>query len=97
MMKQEKMKDKLKVFCKELGMAKEMVDEYTVHYVNCLEVSVFELLKKLDLNELKPSDGGGLGFRRAILEYDDLAEIDSLYVAACEVDSFYGNECQSWN
>lgn len=85
------------IFCKELGLAKVMVDEYTVRYVNSLEILVFELLEKLDLNELEPSDGCGLGFRRAILEYDDLAEIDSLYVAACEIDSFYSNECQSWD
>lgn len=34
------------------------------------------------------SNGGNLGFRRAILEYDNLAEIDSLYDAVCGVDAY---------
>ena len=45
------------------------------------------------LNKL---DGGTLGFRRAILEDDNLANIDSLYNAAVAVDKFYSQECREW-
>ena len=46
--------------------------------------------------KMDESDGGTLGFRRAILEDDNLANIDSLYNAAVAVDKFYSQECREW-
>ena len=54
------------------------------------------LFSKLDSNKMDVSDGGTLGFRRAILEDDNLANIDSLYNAAVAVDKFYSQECREW-
>ena len=55
-----------------------------------------EYKNKLDSNKMDASDGGTLGFRRAILEDDNLANIDSLYNAAVAVDKFYSQECREW-
>ena len=54
------------------------------------------LFSKFDSNKMDASDGGTLGFRRAILEDDNLANIDSLYNAAVAVDKFYSQECREW-
>ena len=45
---------------------------------------------------METSDGGALGLRRVIIEYDDIAEIDSLYDAAADVDRYYSKECKTW-
>ena len=61
-----------------------------------LEKIIEEYKNKLDSNKMDASDGGTLGFRRAILEDDNLANIDSLYNAAVAVDKFYSQECREW-
>ena len=67
---------------------------YTV--IQPLEKIIEEYKNKLDSNKMDASDGGTLGFRRAILEDDNLANIDSLYNAAVAVDKFYSQECREW-
>lgn len=96
-MKKEILKSKLDDLVYEIKKAKDVVDDYSKDYLNSLEKLIENYERKIELNELQPSNGGNLGFRRAILEYDDLSDIDSLYDAACEVDSFYSEECQKWN
>lgn len=97
-MKKEKLKQKLEVLNAQIIQSKDLVDDdYTKAYLCNLEKLVKSYQDKIDKNVLNKSDGGNLGFRRAILEYDNLAEIDSLYDAACEVDSYYSLECKSWN
>ena len=95
-MKKEIMKKKLDNLQNEIRMAKIEADEFTKDYLCNLESKIEEYKNKLDLNEMESSDGGTLGFRRAILEYNDLANIDSLYEAAMDIDKFYSEECKKW-
>ena len=74
----------------------EKVKWFTREYLNKLEKIIEEYKNKLDSNKMDASDGGTLGFRRAILEDDNLANIDSLYNAAVAVDKFYSQECREW-
>ena len=94
--KKEKLKQKLEIFNAEIIQTETLVDDCTKAYLCQLEKLVKNYQDKIDNNMLDESDGGNLGFRRAILEYDNLAEIDSLYDAACEVDSYYSVECKEW-
>ena len=91
-MKREIMKKKLSDLQCEIGKIKDDVDDYTREYLSKME----EYKNKLDSNKMDESDGGTLGFRRAILEDDNLANIDSLYNAAVAVDKFYSQECREW-
>jgi hypothetical protein len=95
-MKREIMKMKLNDLQCEIRKIQESVDDYTKEYLHKLEKSIEAYKNKLDLNEMDTSDGATLGFRRAILEYDNLANIDSLYNAAVAVDKFYSQECREW-
>lgn len=90
------LKEKLNILQHEISKIKNDVDDYTKEYISKLEKLIESYKNKLDLNEMDTSDGGTLGFRRAILEYDNLAYIDSLYNAAIEVDNFFGRECSEW-
>ena len=78
----------------EIIQAETLVDDSTKLYLCNLEKLIENYQDKIEKNMMNVSDGGNLGFRRAILEYDNLAEMDSLYDAACEVDSYYGTECK---
>ena len=80
----------------EIRKIQDGVDDYTREYLNKLEKIIEEYKNKLDSNKMDASDGGTLGFRRAILEDDNLANIDSLYNAAVAVDKFYSQECREW-
>ena len=71
-------------------------NDYTREYLSKMEKIIEEYKNKLDSNKMDESDGGTLGFRRAILEDDNLANIDSLYNAAVAVDKFYSQECREW-
>ena len=71
----------------EIGDYINDINSYHLHMFDKHDVTT----KKFDL-----SDGGTLGFRRAILEDDNLANIDSLYNAAVAVDKFYSQECREW-
>lgn len=95
-MKKEKLKCKLEILNSEMQQASKLVDNFTKQYLYNLQKLVKEYQDQIDKNLLSVSKGGNLGFRRAILEYDDLADIDSLYEAACDVDSYYSNECKEW-
>ena len=90
-MKREIMKKKLSDLQCEIGKIKDDVDDYTREYLSKMEKIIEEYSNKMD-----ESDGGTLGFRRAILEDDNLANIDSLYNAAVAVDKFYSQECREW-
>lgn len=93
-MKKEIMKKKLNDLQCEIRKIQDGVDDYTREYLNKLEKIIEEYKNKLDSNKMDASDGGTLGFRRAILEDDNLANIDSLYNAAVAVDKFYSQECR---
>lgn len=95
-MKKEKLRQKLEILKMEIIRAETLTDNYTRDYLCNLEKLVKSYLEQIDKNELNVSNGNNLGFRRAIIEYDDLAEIDSLYDAACEVDTYYSSECKKW-
>lgn len=88
-MKKEKLKQKLEILKKEMIQAEALTDDDTREYLCNLEKLVKGYLDRIDKNELKESNGDSLGFRRVIIENDSLAEIDSLYDAACEVDTYY--------
>ena len=88
-MKREIMKKKLSDLQCEIGKIKDDVDDYTREYLSKME----KIIEEYKMDE---SDGGTLGFRRAILEDDNLANIDSLYNAAVAVDKFYSQECREW-
>lgn len=96
-MNKEILKIKLDKLLYEMNQAKEEVDDYSKEYLMKLEKLVRNYENKIDTNELSVSNGGNLGFRRAILEYDNLADIDCLYDAACDVDLFYGENCKKWD
>ena len=96
LMKREIMKKKLSDLQCEIGKIKDDVDDYTREYLSKMEKIIEEYKNKLDSNKMDESDGGTLGFRRAILEDDNLANIDSLYNAAVAVDKFYSQECREW-
>ena len=86
-MKREIMKKKLNDLQCEIRKIQDGVE---------MEKIIEEYKNKLDSNKMDESDGGTLGFRRAILEDDNLANIDSLYNAAVAVDKFYSQECREW-
>ena len=90
-MKREIMKKKLSDLQCEIGKIKDDVDDYTREYLSKMEKIIEEYKNKLDSNKMDES-----GFRRAILEDDNLANIDSLYNAAVAVDKFYSQECREW-
>ena len=92
-MKKE-LNQKLEKLRMEIIQAETLVDDSTKLYLCNLEKLIENYQDKIEKNMMNVSDGGNLGFRRAILEYDNLAEMDSLYDAACEVDSYYGTECK---
>lgn len=87
---------KLEILQDEIRKAQEKCDDYTKRYLEILDKEVENYINKLDKNEMETSDGGALGLRRAIIEYDDIAEIDSLYDAAADVDRYYSKECKTW-
>lgn len=95
-MKREIMKKKLEILQDEIRKAQEKCDDYTKRYLEILDKEVENYINKLDKNEMETSDGGALGLRRAIIEHDDIAEIDSLYDAAADVDRYYSKECKTW-
>lgn len=95
-MKKEELNQKLETLRIEIIQAKTLVDDSTKSYLCNLEKLVKNYQDQIDENTMNVSDGGNLGFRRAILEYDNLADIDSLYDAACMVDSYYSIECKEW-
>lgn len=96
MKKRENLIKKLEKLFLELENAKKLVDDDTISYLCRIEELVNKYIDKVKLEELKVSKGGNLGFRRAIIEYDNLALIDSLYNAAKDVDAYYCNECKTW-
>jgi len=96
-MKKEYLRKKLEILKKEINQSKSIVDDYTQLYLCNLEELVTKYLNCIDNDLMKASNGDTLGFRRAILEYDDLAEIESLYCAACDVDNYYSIECREWH
>lgn len=95
-MKIEVLNQKLETLRMELMQAQIIVDDSTKSYLCNLEKLVQNYQDEIEKNMMNVSDGGNLGFRRAILEYDNLAEIDSLYDAACAVDSYYSIECKKY-
>lgn len=96
MNRKEKLKEKLELLSLELNSAKKIVDDRTIDYLCRIEKNVDIYIEEINLGELGMSQGGNLGFKRAIIEYDNLAAIDSLYNAAREVDTYYSNECKIW-
>lgn len=94
-MKREIMKKKLNDLQCEIRKIQDGVDDYTREYLNKLEKIIEEYKNKLDSNKMDASDGGTLGFRRAILEDDNLANIDSLYNAAVAVINFIVKNVES--
>ncbi len=95
-MGKKELNQKLEKLRMEIIQAKILVDDSTKTYLCNLEKLVKNYQDKIEKNMMNVSDGGNLGFRRAILEYDNLAEMDSLYDAACAVDSYYSTECKKW-
>lgn len=94
-MKKELLRNKLQNLLRELETVKGTADDWTINYLCSLEKLIKSYIEKIETDDLNVSNGENLGFKRAILEYDNLADIDSLYNAACEVDYFYSNECRS--
>ncbi len=95
-MKKEILKKKLDKFLNELKNTSKYADDYTKIHLCLLEKIINEYIRKIEKDELKTSGGGTLGLRRALLEYDNLANNKMLYNLAMEVDSYYSNECNEW-
>lgn len=96
MNKKEELSKKLYSFIYEIDEHKKTLNEGNKQYLENLKNFAETLISRLHNDTLPSSTGGGLGFGRAISEYDDLANIDSLYDMAYEVDLFYSEECQEW-
>ena len=92
MNKKEEMIKKIEMLLSELDEAKKSVDVGTIEYLCKLQEIANAYIEKINEGILNASQGGNLGFRRSIIEYDNLAMIDSLYDAAKDVDAYYCNE-----
>ena len=50
----------------------------------------------LDNNTLPESNGGVMGVTKCLSQFDDLANIYSLYNAAYDLDSYFKEQCKKW-
>lgn len=94
--KKEKMLEKLYHLVQEINDVQRILNEEKKQYLKNYQTYVELIITRLQNDTLPSSKGGLIGTMRGISEYDDLANIDSLYDAAYEVDLFYSEECQEW-
>ncbi len=83
-----------KLLC-ELNYADNIVEVSTQKYLIGLKKLVLKYLQETRKGKLKITNEGTLGFRRAVIEYDDLANINTLYNAAKSVDMCYLELCKN--
>lgn len=94
--KRKKLIKKMNILIKEIELAKGKVDEESRKYLCIYQRNIESLLFKVQNGMLSESNGRTMGVTRAISEFDNLAEIDSLYNAASEVDLYYKRKCTEW-
>jgi len=89
--------NRLKELQKEIDNARKNEDASKKQYLDNLYKTVNDVIVKVEMRDLPPSNGSDAGIRKAIAELEDLPNYPALYAAATEVDSFYSEECKSWD
>lgn len=95
-MKREILIGKLEELEKAVDMARNDVNEEEKQYLDNYKKHIVDLLQRAKDGTLPASNGGLLGVLRAISEYDSLATIKPLYIAASQAEQYYSFECKEW-
>lgn len=72
-------------------------DHYIEEYLNKYKAHVNRLRKRIIDRTIGSSTQGLLGVQRAISENDSLCINKKLYLAACEVERYYEQECKTFS
>ena len=89
--------NRLKVLQNEIDNARKSDDASTKQYLDNLYKTVDDVIVKVEMRDLPPSNGSDAGIRKAVAELEDLPNYSALYAAASEVDDFYSSKCQNWD
>ena len=72
-------------------------DDYIEQYLNKCKAHINRLRKQIADRTIGSSTQGLLGVQRAISENDTLCANKKLYLAACEAERYYEQECKSFS
>ena len=89
--------NRLKDLQKEIDNARKNEVTSKKQYLDNLYKTVNDVILKVEMRDFPPSNGSDAGIRKAVAELEDLPNYSALYAAASEVDSFYSEECKTWD
>lgn len=97
LMKKNGLWNRLKDLQKEIDNARKNEVARKKQYLDNLYKTVNDVILNVEMRDFPPSNGSDAGIRKAVAELEDLPNYPALYAAASEVDSFYSEECKSWD
>lgn len=90
------LKEKINILISEIQKAQSSVSVEKRKYLENLKIQLLKNIQMLDNNTLPESNGGVMGVTKCLSQFDDLANIYSLYNAAYDLDSYFKEQCKKW-